>query len=225
MPVPTARNAGIAMLLHDGPAASGGRRGTAWWDRLPAGPAVTPRRPFSLAIMLLSCHPPPMANLQVKNIPDDLHDRLRAYARESNSTISRGLVVVVHSSSGAPAREIPWHFSLYGTVCQLLSACPESALPHLLPPLFASVLLFNSLWTVATRYPAAARLGRALQRRSDPFTRGERWQSRCPSPWLHRNSKAPERSLRGFAIAVLALARARGDQRYAHAGPVVTAKM
>ena len=32
-------------------------------------------------------------------------------------------------------------------------------------------------------------------------------------------------STNSFAIAVLALARARGDQRYAHAGPVVTAKM
>ena len=89
MPVPTARNAGIAMLLH-------GRSSRKWretWDSV-VGPvarrsAVTPRRPFPLAIMLLSCHPSPMANLQVKNIPDDLHDRLRAYARESNSTISR----------------------------------------------------------------------------------------------------------------------------------------
>ena len=45
--------------------------------------------------MLLSCHTPPMANLQVKNIPDDLHDRLRAYARESNSTISAAVLAAV----------------------------------------------------------------------------------------------------------------------------------
>ena len=57
--------------------------------------AVAPRRPFSLAIMLLSCHTPPMSNLQVKNIPDALHDRLRAYARESNSTIGAVVLAAV----------------------------------------------------------------------------------------------------------------------------------
>ena len=50
---------------------------------------------YLLAIMLLSCHTPPMANLQVKNIPDDLHDRLRAYARESNSTIGAAVLAAV----------------------------------------------------------------------------------------------------------------------------------
>ena len=28
-----------------------------------------------------------MANLQIKNMPDTLHDRLRQYARENNSTM------------------------------------------------------------------------------------------------------------------------------------------
>ena len=56
---------------------------------------VAPRRPFSLVIMLLACHTPLMANLQVKNIPDDLHDRLRAYARESNSTIGEAVLAAV----------------------------------------------------------------------------------------------------------------------------------
>lgn len=28
-----------------------------------------------------------MANLQIRNMPDTLHDRLRRYARESNSTM------------------------------------------------------------------------------------------------------------------------------------------
>ena len=57
--------------------------------------AVAPRRPFCLAIMLLACHAPPMANLQVKNIPDALHDRLRAYARESNSNIGAAVLAAV----------------------------------------------------------------------------------------------------------------------------------
>ena len=36
-----------------------------------------------------------MANLQVKNIPEDLHDRLHSYARESNSTISATVLAAV----------------------------------------------------------------------------------------------------------------------------------
>ena len=36
-----------------------------------------------------------MANLQVKNIPDALHERLRCYARESNSTISAAALTAV----------------------------------------------------------------------------------------------------------------------------------
>ena len=39
-----------------------------------------------------------MANLQVKNIPDDLHGRLRAYAREHNSTISAVVLAAVSGS-------------------------------------------------------------------------------------------------------------------------------
>ena len=45
--------------------------------------------------MLTSCHTHCMANLQVKNIPDALHDRLRSYARESNSTISATVLAAV----------------------------------------------------------------------------------------------------------------------------------
>ena len=36
-----------------------------------------------------------MANLQVKNIPDDLHDRLRRHARASNCTISAAVLAAV----------------------------------------------------------------------------------------------------------------------------------
>ena len=63
--------------------------------------AVAPRHPFFLAIMLLACHTPLMANLQVKNIPDALHDRLRAYARESNSTIGAAVLAAVERELAA----------------------------------------------------------------------------------------------------------------------------
>ena len=36
-----------------------------------------------------------MANLQVKNISDDLHDRLRRHARENNCTISAAVLTAV----------------------------------------------------------------------------------------------------------------------------------
>ena len=40
-----------------------------------------------------SCHE--MANLQVKNIPDALHERLRRYARENRCTISAAVLAAV----------------------------------------------------------------------------------------------------------------------------------
>ena len=36
-----------------------------------------------------------MANLQVRNISDDLHDRLRRHARENNCTISAAVLAAV----------------------------------------------------------------------------------------------------------------------------------
>ena len=36
-----------------------------------------------------------MANLQVRNISDDLHDRLRRHARENNCTISAAVLTAV----------------------------------------------------------------------------------------------------------------------------------
>lgn len=36
-----------------------------------------------------------MANLQVKNIPDSLHERLRNYARESDRTISAVVLAAI----------------------------------------------------------------------------------------------------------------------------------
>jgi plasmid stability protein len=38
--------------------------------------------------MLGACHNHPMANLQVKNLPDILHQRLRNYAQKHHRTIS-----------------------------------------------------------------------------------------------------------------------------------------
>ena len=36
-----------------------------------------------------------MANLQVKNIPDALHERLRRHARENNCTISAAVLTAI----------------------------------------------------------------------------------------------------------------------------------
>ena len=36
-----------------------------------------------------------MANLQVKNMPDDLHERLRLHARENNCTMSAAVLAAV----------------------------------------------------------------------------------------------------------------------------------
>ena len=36
-----------------------------------------------------------MANLQVKNMPDDLHERLRRHARENNCSMSDAVLIAV----------------------------------------------------------------------------------------------------------------------------------
>ena len=38
--------------------------------------------------MKYSCYSHDMANLQVRNVPDDLHERLRRHARERNQSMS-----------------------------------------------------------------------------------------------------------------------------------------
>ncbi len=45
--------------------------------------------------MLLSCYGILMANLQVKNIPDTLHDRLRQHARKNGVTISATVITAI----------------------------------------------------------------------------------------------------------------------------------
>ena len=42
--------------------------------------------------MLTACYCHPMANLQVKNVPDSLHERLRQHAREQNTTLSAAVL-------------------------------------------------------------------------------------------------------------------------------------
>jgi hypothetical protein len=42
-----------------------------------------------LAGMLLACYRSYMANIQVKNIPEKLHNRLRRYAREQDCTLGK----------------------------------------------------------------------------------------------------------------------------------------
>lgn len=45
--------------------------------------------------MLLSCYAILMGNLQVKNIPDTLHDRLRQHARKNGVTISATVITAI----------------------------------------------------------------------------------------------------------------------------------
>ncbi len=48
-----------------------------------------------LATMPMACYSHPMTNLQVKNIPDDLHDRLRRYAQRKNCTIGAAVLAAI----------------------------------------------------------------------------------------------------------------------------------
>ena len=48
-----------------------------------------------LEFMRVSCYLHYMANLQVRNVPDDLHERLRHHARENNCTMSAVVLVAI----------------------------------------------------------------------------------------------------------------------------------
>jgi plasmid stability protein len=58
--------------------------------------------------MLAACYDDTMANLQVKNLPDVLHERLRDYSRKHNRTISD---VVLEALEREMARN-EWHDKL-----------------------------------------------------------------------------------------------------------------
>ena len=45
--------------------------------------------------MPVSCYHHDLAHLQVKNVPDSIHDRLRCFARETNRTLSAAVLAAV----------------------------------------------------------------------------------------------------------------------------------
>jgi hypothetical protein len=55
--------------------------------------------------MLLACYRSHMANIQVKNIPEKLHNRLRRYAREQDCTL--GEIILEAIEREVARRE--WH--------------------------------------------------------------------------------------------------------------------
>ena len=54
-----------------------------------------PKESTWINVMLDSCSKDYMANLQVKNIPDDLHERLRRHARENHCIISAAVLAAI----------------------------------------------------------------------------------------------------------------------------------
>lgn len=50
---------------------------------------------FALDGMPRACHSHAMANLQVKNVPDTLHQRLRRYAQEHKCTLSDVVLIAL----------------------------------------------------------------------------------------------------------------------------------
>ena len=54
-----------------------------------------PKESTWVNVMLDSCYKDYMANFQVKNLPDDLHERLRRYARENHCTISAAVLAAI----------------------------------------------------------------------------------------------------------------------------------
>lgn len=51
--------------------------------------------PCHASSMLGACYSHAMANIQVKNVPDELHERLRRYAREENCTMSAAVLAAI----------------------------------------------------------------------------------------------------------------------------------
>ncbi len=55
---------------------------------------------YHVVFMQVSCYLQYMANLQVRNIPEDLHERLRRHAKETNSTMSALVLAAVERELG-----------------------------------------------------------------------------------------------------------------------------
>jgi plasmid stability protein len=54
--------------------------------------------------MLLACHTAEMSNVQVKNIPDDVHEQLRARAAQHGATISDYVLELIRRDLRGPGR-------------------------------------------------------------------------------------------------------------------------
>jgi plasmid stability protein len=70
-----------------------------------AGTGIPRQSALPLDSMPIACHSHAMANLQVKNVPDTLHQRLRRYAQEHQCTLSD--VVLIALERELARRE--WH--------------------------------------------------------------------------------------------------------------------
>jgi hypothetical protein len=68
-------------------------------------PATVPQGSLALDSMPTACHIHAMATLQVKNVPDILHQRLRRYAQEHKCTLSD--IVLIALERELARRE--WH--------------------------------------------------------------------------------------------------------------------
>ena len=78
--------------------------------------------PKDIAGMPPACYLTTMANIQVKNIPEKLHNRLRRYAREQESTLSE---IVLEAIQREVARR-EWHKRFSGRpLTQLGSSAAE----------------------------------------------------------------------------------------------------
>ncbi len=66
---------------------------------------TTDHTALTLDSMPIACHIHAMANLQVKNVPDTLHQRLRRYAQEHKCTLSD--IVLIALERELARRE--WH--------------------------------------------------------------------------------------------------------------------
>lgn len=58
-------------------------------------PSTRRSRTLPADLMPVSCYCHAMAHLQVKNVPDSLHGRLRCFARETNRTLSAAVLAAV----------------------------------------------------------------------------------------------------------------------------------
>ena len=83
-----------------------------------------------LAGMPLACHCPYMANIQVKNIPEKLHNRLRRYARQQDCTL--GEIILEAIEREVARRE--WHKRFSGRAMIVKGLSLKEKLKPILTP-------------------------------------------------------------------------------------------